>query len=185
MAAGNHPFPSNSGPPPPRFSKRFSRPGAALTCDGFQWSIGFRFLNYVRNFERHLVPSEVSEMNQPVSRRSVLRAGAAGAAALAGAAAGIGWSAGTASALPDNGVSAFPFPLTAVRLLPGPFLSNAGRTQSYLDFLDPDRMLHTFRLNVGLPSSAAAMGGWESPTTELRGHSMGHLLSALAQAYAT
>ncbi len=27
-------------------------------------------------------------------------------------------------------------------------------------------------------------GGWESPTTELRGHSTGHLLSALAQAYA-
>jgi DUF1680 family protein len=124
-------------------------------------------------------------MNEPISRRTVLRAGAAGAAALAGAAAGLTWGARPAQALPDIGVSAYPFPLTAVRLLPGPFLNNANRTQSYLDFLDPERMLHTFRLNVGLPSSAQAMGGWESPTTELRGHSMGHLLSALAQAYAS
>lgn len=124
-------------------------------------------------------------MNEQLSRRSVLRAGAVGAAALAGAAAGIWAGTGAALARPDVGVSAYPFALTAVRLLPGPFLSNAGRTQAYLDFLDPDRLLHTFRLNVGLPSTATAMGGWESPTTELRGHSTGHVLSALAQAYAS
>ncbi|GAA2338448.1 glycoside hydrolase family 127 protein [Dactylosporangium salmoneum] len=90
-----------------------------------------------------------------------------------------------AAARPDTGVSAYAFPLTAVQLLTSPFTANAGRTQSYLLFLDNDRMLHTFRLNVGLASSATPCGGWESPTTELRGHSTGHLLSALAQAYAS
>jgi DUF1680 family protein len=120
----------------------------------------------------------------PVSRRTVLRAGAAATAATAGAVL-LGAARPTpASAAPDIGVSAFAFPLTAVDLLPGPFLSNMNRTLSYLEFLDPDRMLHTFRLNVGLSSSAQAMGGWETPTTELRGHSTGHLLTALAQAYA-
>ncbi|GIF18422.1 DUF1680 family protein [Actinoplanes tereljensis] len=89
------------------------------------------------------------------------------------------------AARPDTGVAAFAFPLSAVRLLTSPFTANAGRTQSYLQFLDVDRMLHTFRLNVGLGSTATACGGWESPTTELRGHSTGHLLTALAQAYAS
>ncbi|MDI1461395.1 glycoside hydrolase family 127 protein [Catellatospora sp. KI3] len=117
-----------------------------------------------------------------ISRRAVLRAGAVGAAASAVG----GLSAGQAAyaARTDIGVSVYPFPLSAVTLLAGPFLSNAGRTQSYLGFLDADRLLHTFRLNYGLSSSAAACGGWESPTTELRGHSMGHVLTALAQAYA-
>ena len=89
-----------------------------------------------------------------------------------------------AAARPDIGVSVFPFPLSQVTLLDGPFRSNMGRTTSYLSFVDADRLLHTFRVNVGLSSSAQPVGGWESPTTELRGHSTGHLLTALAQAYA-
>ena len=121
-----------------------------------------------------------------LSRRSLLRAGTVAAAAVAGAAAGIPLRSGIAfAARTDIGTSVFAFPLGAVQLLTGPFASNTGRTHSYLTFVDPDRMLHTFRLNVGLASSATAIGGWESPTTELRGHSMGHLLSALAQAYAS
>ena len=84
------------------------------------------------------------------------------------------WLASPAHAVrPDIGVSAFAFPLTDVTLLAGPFQANMGRTLSYLAFLDINRMLHTFRLNVGLSSSATAMGGWETPTTELRGHSTG------------
>ncbi len=121
-----------------------------------------------------------------LSRRVVLRAGAVGAAAVAGSAAGL-TLASPAHAAPrtDIGTSAFAFPLSAVQLLSGPFLANAGRTQAYLNFLDADRLLHTFRLNVGLSSTATACGGWESPSTELRGHSTGHVLSALAQAYAS
>lgn len=85
----------------------------------------------------------------------------------------------------DIGVSVLPFPLSAVTLQAGPFQANRDRTLAYLSFVDADRLLHTFRLNVGLSSTAQAVGGWESPTTELRGHSTGHLLTALAQAYAS
>jgi uncharacterized protein len=76
------------------------------------------------------------------------------------------------------------FPLGAVKLLDGPFRSNQARNTSYLHLVDPDRLLHTFRLNVGLQSSAQPCGGWEDPTIELRGHSTGHLLSGLALTYA-
>ncbi|MGN9908307.1 beta-L-arabinofuranosidase domain-containing protein [Phytohabitans sp. LJ34] len=117
-----------------------------------------------------------------LSRRTVLRASAAGAVAAAGVTASRTTPA--VAARPDTGVSVYPFPLSAVSLLAGPFQANTGRTHSYLGFLDADRLLHMFRVNVGLPSSATAMGGWESPTTELRGHSMGHVLTALAQGYA-
>jgi DUF1680 family protein len=112
------------------------------------------------------------------NRRTVLIAGAAGAA-------GVLLPTGPArAARPDFGVTAYPFPLTAVRLGSGPFADNAGRTQSYLRFLDADRLLHMFRVTAGRSSPATPCGGWESPSTELRGHSIGHVLSALAQAYA-
>jgi DUF1680 family protein len=45
---------------------------------------------------------------------------------------------------------------------------------------DPDRLLHTFRLTAGLPTSAEPIGGWEAPNNELRGHFTGHYLSACA-----
>ncbi|HET9140167.1 glycoside hydrolase family 127 protein [Actinophytocola sp.] len=94
-------------------------------------------------------------------------------------------SAGAVAALrPDVGVSVFPFPLTQVSLLDSPFRANQSRILAYLSFIDPDRMLHTFRVNVGLSSTAQPVGGWDAPNVELRGHSMGHLLSALALAYA-
>ncbi|WP_127502572.1 glycoside hydrolase family 127 protein [Actinoplanes solisilvae] len=116
-----------------------------------------------------------------LTRRTLL----AGSAAVAGVGAvGLSSSPASAAARPDTGVSAYAFPLSAVQLLPSVFTANAARIQSYLLFLNNDRMLHTFRLNVGLSSSATACGGWESPSTELRGHSTGHLLTGLAQAYA-
>ena len=77
------------------------------------------------------------------------------------------------------------YPLAAVRLQPSPFLSNQLRNLSYLLFLDPDRMLHTFRLNYGRPSAAVPCGGWEAPNMEVRGHTTGHLLSGLALSYAS
>ncbi|GAB3831303.1 beta-L-arabinofuranosidase domain-containing protein [Dactylosporangium cerinum] len=119
----------------------------------------------------------------PVTRRTVLRTTAVAGAATA--VAPLLMSGEAAAARPDTGVSAYAFPLTAVQLLSSPFSAAAGRIHSYLLFLDNDRLLHTFRLNVGLSSSATPCGGWESPTTELRGHSTGHILSALAQAYAS
>ncbi|GAA3673325.1 hypothetical protein GCM10022267_70170 [Lentzea roselyniae] len=113
------------------------------------------------------------------NRRTVLRAGAFAVAAAALPAPAL------AAARPDIGVSAELFGLGAVSLLPGPFLNNTTRTHAYLKFIDPERLLHTFRLNVGLNSTVTPCGGWESPTTELRGHSTGHVLTALAQAYAS
>ncbi|WP_373466080.1 beta-L-arabinofuranosidase domain-containing protein [Streptomyces sp. V3I8] len=77
-----------------------------------------------------------------------------------------------------------PFRPADVRLLESPFLANMRRTCAYLLFVDADRLLHTFRLNAGLPSAAEPCGGWEAPDVQLRGHTTGHLLSALAQAYA-
>ncbi|MFI6662698.1 beta-L-arabinofuranosidase domain-containing protein [Streptomyces sp. NPDC050523] len=76
------------------------------------------------------------------------------------------------------------FSLSEVRLLDSPFLENMRRTCAYLRFVDIDRLLHTFRGNVGLPSTAEPCGGWEAPNVQLRGHTTGHLLSALAQAHA-
>ena len=61
-----------------------------------------------------------------------------------------------------------------------------GRAQQlnarYLSMLAPDRLLHSFRLTAGLPSAAAPYGGWEAPDVEVRGHFVGHYLSALAMA---
>jgi DUF1680 family protein len=78
-----------------------------------------------------------------------------------------------------------PFAMPDVRLLDGPFRDAMLRDQKYLLALDPDRLLHNFRVNVGLPSDAKPLGGWEEPTCELRGHSLGHYLSALSLMYAS
>ncbi len=76
-----------------------------------------------------------------------------------------------------------PFPLRDVRILEGPFLSAQRRDVDYLLSLDPDRLLHTFRRNAGLPSAVKPYGGWEAPEVELRGHSLGHYLTACALMY--
>jgi len=75
------------------------------------------------------------------------------------------------------------FPLRDVRILDGPFLDVQQRDLAYLMSLDPDRLLHTFRLNAGLPTTAKPYGGWEAPSVELRGHSLGHYLTACALLY--
>jgi uncharacterized protein len=83
---------------------------------------------------------------------------------------------GSAAAAPV----ARPFDLSRVRLGPGPFLDALQVNRRYLMALDPDRLLHTFRLTAGLPSNAEPLGGWEAPNNELRGHYTGHYLSACA-----
>jgi DUF1680 family protein len=137
--------------------------------------------NNVRYFGHSL--SEVESVRGPnMSRRTLLRV--AGGVAAATALPTMATASAAVVARPDIGVSVFPFPLSAVALLDSPFRANMNRTLAYLSFLDPDRMLHTFRVNVGLPSTAQPVGGWDAPNVELRGHSTGHLLTALAQAYA-
>ncbi|MEO8334147.1 MAG: beta-L-arabinofuranosidase domain-containing protein [bacterium] len=76
------------------------------------------------------------------------------------------------------------FALTDVRLLDGLFLDAQRRNARYLLSLEPDRMLHNFRVNAGLPPKAPVYGGWESeePWVGIRchGHTLGHYLSAVA-----
>ncbi|MEO7991285.1 MAG: beta-L-arabinofuranosidase domain-containing protein [Chryseolinea sp.] len=50
----------------------------------------------------------------------------------------------------------------------------------YLKSLDPDRLLHNFRINAGLHSTAQPLEGWEAPGIGLRGHFVGHYLSAVS-----
>jgi uncharacterized protein len=75
-------------------------------------------------------------------------------------------------------------PLRDVALLDSPFRDNQGRNTAYLLFLDLDRMLRSFRENYGLRSPAQPCGGWEQPSSEVRGHTTGHLMSGLALTYA-
>ncbi len=53
--------------------------------------------------------------------------------------------------------------------------------KEYLRRFDTDRLMHTFRINAGLPSDAEPLGGWEAPMCGLRGHFVGHFLSACAK----
>lgn len=75
------------------------------------------------------------------------------------------------------------FPLEQVRLTEGPFLDAQRWNIGYMKRLDTDRLLHTFRLNAGLPSTARPLGGWEAPDCELRGHFSGHYMSGCALAF--
>src|SRR5215470_209227 len=79
-----------------------------------------------------------------------------------------------------------PFPLKQVRLGEGACKVAMEADRQYLHSLPPDRLLHTFRINAGLSSSAQPLGGWEAPDCELRGHyAGGHYLSAVALMYAS
>lgn len=94
----------------------------------------------------------------------------------------------TPAAAPEPGLAdakAHPFPLAAVRLLDSPFKDAQDRDAKYLLDLDPDRLLHNFRVNARLPSAAEPLGGWEAPKCELHGHFVGHYLSACSLMYAS
>jgi len=79
-----------------------------------------------------------------------------------------------------------PFALSQVRLRRGVFRDALEADRRYLHLLPSDRLLHTFRVNAGLPTSAEPLGGWEKPDCELRGHfTGGHYLSACALMYAS
>jgi uncharacterized protein len=75
-----------------------------------------------------------------------------------------------------------PVPLSAVRLLPSPYLTAVTVNLGYLHRLDPDRLLHNFRSQAGLTPKGAVYAGWESDT--IGGHTLGHYLSALSLMHA-
>ena len=81
-----------------------------------------------------------------------------------------------------------PFPLSDVKLVEG---TAQWRSMSvnveYLLQLQPDMLLWSWRRNAGLsqPAGARPAGGWEAPSQELRGHFLGHWLSATAMQWAS
>ena len=81
-----------------------------------------------------------------------------------------------------------PFPLSAVHLLDGSRQWRSMRVNlDYLLSLEPDTLLWSWRRNANLrqPIGARAAGGWEAPDMELRGHFLGHWLSATAFQWAS
>ncbi|HEV7606532.1 MAG TPA: beta-L-arabinofuranosidase domain-containing protein [Steroidobacteraceae bacterium] len=118
----------------------------------------------------------------PHTRRDALKLLGAGAAAAAALPAD-----GAVEILPAPEGSAKYFALAEVRLDEGPFLHAQRLDAGYLLRLEPDRLLHNFRVNAGLPPKAAVYGGWESvePWVEIRchGHTLGHYLGAVACMY--
>jgi len=83
---------------------------------------------------------------------------------------------------------AAPFNLADVRLLEGMFRRAQELDGQYLLRLEPDRLLHNFRVNAGLTPKAPVYGGWESvqPWVDIRcqGHTLGHYLSACSLMFA-
>ena len=78
-----------------------------------------------------------------------------------------------------------PFPMASIRLLPGVAYDAQTANETFLSAQSPDRLLHVFRVNAGLKSTATPLGGWERPDCEVRGHFVGHYLSACALSYSS
>ena len=72
-----------------------------------------------------------------------------------------------------------PFPPEAVTFLPGPLFEAQERNRAP-PIAGSGTAAHDFRVNAGLASSAEPLGGWERPDCELRGHFVGHYLTACA-----
>ena len=86
-----------------------------------------------------------------------------------------------------------PVPIGRVKLLPGPFFDRAKLNRDYVAGLKDESLLQNFYFEAGLWNPTFRMTemggrnrgedvhwGWESPTCQLRGHFLGHWLSAAA-----
>jgi len=118
--------------------------------------------------------------DQSHTRRDALKILGAGAAACAAPLGATSWQGET-----ERGASFFL--LGATVLGEGPFLDAQKLNEAYLLRLEPDRMLHNFRVNADLQPKAPVYGGWESvdPWIEIRchGHTLGHYLTAASCMY--
>lgn len=82
-----------------------------------------------------------------------------------------------------------------VKLLPGLFRERMETERGYISELETQCLLQNFYLEAGVvmpglqvledPSSAKLHWGWEAPTCQLRGHFLGHWLSAAAAIFAS
>lgn len=75
-----------------------------------------------------------------------------------------------------------PFAMSEVKVQNTYFQNAFQKEEDYLLSIDCDRLLAFFRKIRGLQPKAENYTGWEN--TEIRGHTMGHYLTALAQVYA-
>ena len=80
-----------------------------------------------------------------------------------------------------------PFAYEDVKLLPGLFKSRFDVNREYLMSLDSTSLLYPFYKEavIRLPRNSRPLGGWEAMSVDLRGHFLGHYLSACARIYAT
>lgn len=76
-----------------------------------------------------------------------------------------------------------------VKLSEGPLFELQEEGKDYLLWLNPDSLLHFFRVEAGLPAKAEPYAGWESKDVwgvgPLRGGFMGYYISSLAMMYKT
>lgn len=84
------------------------------------------------------------------------------------------------------------FELQDVWLLPSRFQDNMKLDANWILSINTKSLLHSFRNNAGVFSGneggymvVPKLGGWESLDCDLRGHTTGHLLSAMALMYAS
>ncbi len=77
------------------------------------------------------------------------------------------------------------FSVRDVRILSGPYRQNETINRKAIEALNPDQLLRSFRINAGLHVDVTCLPlkGWEAPDCDLRGHTMGHYLSALSYEY--
>lgn len=88
-------------------------------------------------------------------------------------------------AIPEVGVSAYPFNLSQVALSSSRWTDNHNRTLNYLRSVNVDRLLYNFRATHKLSTNgAAANGGWDAPAFPFRSHAQGHYLTGWANCYA-
>lgn len=89
-------------------------------------------------------------------------------------------------------IQAHAFEVSDIKLMPSRFTENMERESQWIMSLGVDRLLHSFRTNVGVYAGREGgydavdkLSGWESLDCELRGHTTGHILSGLALLYAS
>jgi len=88
----------------------------------------------------------------------------------------------------ETPLKAYAFDLKDIRLLDSPFKENQQRNEQWLRSISENHLLLGFRVTAGISariSGGEPFGGWEALQVELRGHTMGHVLSALALTYAS
>ncbi|MDF2985908.1 MAG: putative glycosylase [Eubacterium sp.] len=79
-----------------------------------------------------------------------------------------------------------PFELGSVTIEDKVFAAGRDRDYQYLLSVNDDQLLYNFRDASGLDTkNAPPAEGWDAPDCNLRGHTTGHYLSAIAQAYAS